>query len=220
MTENLSNKENEDLGFELDKIDLSSLVKRSTQEVPETTPEQPLTNETPGVSDETSPDHSSDAQMHAAEEPLGSQKFSEKRPIKLMKRTLIGIVALIGVSMTIFLLSALRENLPKGAPKRITSPKPETYISIGPIIAVLKSGEKIKITLDINCVTKEDRQKIGALEIEIRNRVIWAIQTTEAHNLMKTADYTSLRDFISKQILAIVPNHTVTEIYFSEFLRL
>jgi flagellar basal body-associated protein FliL len=219
MAENLFDKEKEDPGFELDKIDLSSLVKRLPHEVPEITPEQPSTNGTQGVSDETSLYQPSDTPTEIPELPFSMPVYSGKGPKKLIKRASFGVIALIAVSAAIFLLSGLQEDHPKAAPKRITSPKPETYISIGPIISALKSGEKIKITLDINCVTKEDRQNIRALDNEIRNRVIWATQTTEADNLLKTGDYTSLREFISKQIFAILPSHTVTEIYFSEFLR-
>jgi flagellar basal body-associated protein FliL len=219
MKENIFDKEKEDVSFELDKIDLSSLVKRLPADAPETTLEHPLTDETPVVSDESSPDYLFDAQADTPEQVISTPIRSGKSPRKQMKKAFIGIISLIAISIAIILLFQLKEDHPKGAPKRITSSKPETYISVGPIISALKSGEKIKITLAINCVSKENRQRIGALDMEIRNRLIWAIQTTEADNLFKTGDYTALREFISKQIIAILPNQTVTEIYFSEFLR-
>lgn len=97
--------------------------------------------------------------------------------------------------------------------------KPETYVSIGPLISSVDSGDLIRMTLDIGCNKKSYRKKITELDTEIRNRLIWAFQRSEAEKLMAAGDYFALRAYLSESVMEIIPKGTVSEIYISEFLR-
>lgn len=98
-------------------------------------------------------------------------------------------------------------------------PRPETYVSIGPLISSVDSGDLIRMTLDIGCNKKSYRKKITELDAEIRNRLVWAFQRAEAEKLMAAGDYFALRAYLSESVMEILPKGTVSEIYMSEFLR-
>jgi flagellar basal body-associated protein FliL len=97
--------------------------------------------------------------------------------------------------------------------------KPDTYVSIGPVVSTIDSGDLIRMTLDINCIKKSYRNKVTGLDTEIRNRVIWALQTPQAEKFMASGDYVALRAYLGRNVREVIPDGLVREIYISDLLR-
>jgi hypothetical protein len=97
--------------------------------------------------------------------------------------------------------------------------KLDTYVSIGPLISSMDSGDVIRITMDINCAKKSYRKQIADLDTEIRNQIIWSLQKPEAEKFMAEGDYYSLRSFIGNSVMGVIPKGMASEIYMSELLR-
>jgi flagellar basal body-associated protein FliL len=97
--------------------------------------------------------------------------------------------------------------------------KPDTYVSVGPVITSVDSGDLIKMTLDINCSKKSYRKTVRELDSRVRSRIIWALQTPTAAGLLRSGDYMGLRRYLAARVKEVFPKGMVTEIYISQFLR-
>lgn len=211
MSDNLSNSapetnphKNEDAGFELDKIDISA-IKKPPESSPRPKPAHPAKQPSePGklTADKPVPD------------PMPSTGVSRKVKLAVVAASVL-MVALTATFLV------FREQIDLQLPffQSSETGKPATYISIGPVMTSIDSGDLIKMTLDINCTRKSYKKKIAGLDSQIRNRVVWALQTPKAKYYLQSGDYFGLRKYLSTSVMDVLPENSVKEIYFSEFLR-
>jgi len=189
-----NNLNSTDSGFELDKVDVSRLIK-------------PPTAPPPKKPHKARPTPQPDA-------PVATKTASSKT-----QWITAGACVFVVVMTAIFWIQEGKIKIPLPSFKSDKYSKPDTYISIGPVISSVRSGDLIKMTLDINCVKKSYRQKVADLDSQIRNRVVWALQTPEAEEFLNSGDYLALRGYLIASVMEIIPAGTATEIYISEFLR-
>jgi flagellar basal body-associated protein FliL len=183
-----------DSGFELDKIDPEQLHGDQV--------EKPVT-------------------ATAARRPLAGRKPSalpRSIPRKVTLALMVAsIVLVVGTALLLIYADKIHLDLPFF--KSDIHKKPDTYVSVGPVILSVDSGDLIKLTLDINCSKKSYCKTVSSLDSQIRSRAIWALQTPKAAKLLQSNDYVGLRRYLATRIMEIFPKGMVTEIYFSQFLR-
>ena len=191
-----------DSGFELDKFDIEKLRKPASLFAP-----------TPKSSTKVKKKHTpKPTPKH--EVPVAPQTVSAKTKFLLI---FASVVVVATTALLLIVAKNFQIQLPFYKTEKIS--KPETYISVGPVMVSVRNGDQIKITLDINCVKKKYHSKIIGMDSQIRNRVIWALQSPKAEQLLAAGDYIALRAYLSATLMEIVPPDTVSEIYISEFLR-
>lgn len=199
----------EDTGFELDKIDISAIKDVSTS----SPPPKPAA---PAKKAPKKKKQAADKPERTGPEPGPPPSAGVSRKVKLAVAT----ASILMVAVTAVFL-VFREQIDLQLPFFQSSDggKPATYISVGPVITSIDSGDLIKMTLDINCAKKSYKKKIAGLDSQIRNRVVWALQTPKAQYYMQSGDYFGLRKYLSASVMEVLPENSVKEIYFSEFLR-
>lgn len=195
-----------DSGFELDKIDISRLIKPPTADSSQKPPKARPALKT-GPAFEAVPER----------QPGVPVSF---RSVSSRTKWITAAACVVAVVVTaIFLVWGGKLTIPIPSFKSDQYAKPDTYISVGPVISSVSSGDLIKMTLDINCIKKGYRKQVADMDSKIRNRVVWALQTPEAETLMHSGDYQALRSYLIIKVMEIMPKDTVSEIYISEFLR-
>lgn len=187
-----------DSGFELDKIDPAKLKKPADIFV---------AKPKPNIPPRMQPAHKSNV-------PVAPKTV----PVKT-KLVLAAVCILVVIIMALLLSIGKKYDVPLPFYKTDKFSKPQTYISVGPVLASVKSGDMIKMTLDINCAKKKYHSKIKDMDSKIRNRMVWALQTPKAEQFLDSGDFVSLRAYLSASVMEILPPDAATEIYISEFLR-
>ncbi len=182
-----------DSGFELDKIDPGHL------------PPPPSTHEIPGAVPHAPAD---------AKPAVGLRSIPKKLMIAL---TTASVLLVVLTGLLLIDSNTVRLHLPFFGTN--IHKKPDTYVSVGPVITSVDSGDLIKMTLDINCSKKSYRKTVRELDSRVRSRIIWALQTPTAAGLLRSGDYMGLRRYLAARVKEVFPKGMVTEIYISQFLR-
>lgn len=191
----LDNSENDKGAIELDKIEIPTLPPQKKQ------PKEPQESTETKVSSAPKP-----------EAPVKPPSDLKGQHWKLS--IIVGGVALAAVLMFVFYGNTL--NLPFIS-KKISGP-PANYLKVGPVTATISNNDIVKMTVEINCKNKKVKNKLKKMDLVIRDRMLNVLNKPDTQKLLKSNDYNAIRSRIKENLIALMPDQAIQDVYFSEFL--
>lgn len=96
--------------------------------------------------------------------------------------------------------------------------KKELYLTIGPIITKVGNAGRVRVTLELECESLDDKEKITLIKDIVEARLWDALQIKRMELLIKDRSFTEIREYISDEINSTIKTEGSAKIFFKEFV--
>jgi flagellar basal body-associated protein FliL len=181
-------QETAESGLELDRMNLSNIVSSGTQK-----PKPAEGEKTP-----SSPE----------------KKLQDRKTSILILITSLSILALIMIVIIFFKQQDLSFTFLQG---RTGNPL-DNYLRVGPISATLANDDILNLSVDIDCMNDDLKQKLTNKDSLLRDKIVSVITSPDMDELLKKQRYDEIKARIREGI-AEVSDEPVGDVYISDLLR-
>lgn len=188
--------EEQDAGFELDKIDIGDILSDAKPEP---------AKKAPAEAEEAAP---------RPKPPVRPDAPKKKQPVAVY--VIVAFVVVAIASLFFWGRGQLSINLsPQAATEQ---PKKAPYVTVGPVVSIVGNAGHLKMTMEITCRTPAQQKRVDAMHNDIRGWVMDIIQTPGVEKMLIEKNYDGMREHLKVKINEILGENAVKEIYFSEII--
>lgn len=189
----MSDAENKDIGFELDKLDIDIAELLNSEQ-----------------------EKRIDEVIEAAEEPkpVPTQVVAERKTRRAAYWIAAAFLVMIGLFAFFWEQNIIRFPLFT----KSSSTGTENYFRVGPIVS--KAGEAgiLRMTVSIDCEDSDYKERVAELDEKIKNQITISLATPRGERLIAGRDYELLKQFVKREVNKVLYERPVDNIYFSDIL--